>query len=510
MSKKAPKHRIDKAEREKTDQLAERRENRELEEAKDQIVKLQKELEEATTNDLTAAVLRPKIKGGGADAQTVKELSQSLDKQSKQHQRALNDLREATIDRDSLKAQLAALEKSIQSDERVKQQAAQLKEATIKQEQLTARIASLQEEAAVFRTRVNQFERGVDGKEKEREKEKEKIRETAERLRKTEEKITTLEGEREDLRGLVQGGKIKADMLEKEKVRLERSVAELKSKLVKVEATVTANQGQAKAQATADKARHEAEQQLAEETGRVRELERQIRELQGQLEGARQGGRDASDPRLALNNAVKERDMAKKTLAAVASTLNLTSADLATLSGDSNGELKALLFGRSITAAFIGDNNTLSITGNENQQLREQLDDLREELATKEKERRAAVAASVMTPPQSPVLTKGQLNGSPQNGKATEELAKAKKETEREKERVAELEKRLAAFEAAENGRSSSRASFRGSDSVTTTSSNATFLVAKLTKTVNSLNSQVSELREENMELLMKLAGVDV
>jgi hypothetical protein len=37
-------------------------------------------------------------------------------------------------------------------------------------------------------------------------------------------------------------------MLEKEKARLDRTIAELKSKLAKLEATVTANQGQAKAQ----------------------------------------------------------------------------------------------------------------------------------------------------------------------------------------------------------------------------------------------------------------------
>lgn len=37
-------------------------------------------------------------------------------------------------------------------------------------------------------------------------------------------------------------------MLEKEKARLERTIADLKSKLAKLEATVTANQGQAKAQ----------------------------------------------------------------------------------------------------------------------------------------------------------------------------------------------------------------------------------------------------------------------
>lgn len=145
-----------------------------------------------------------------------------------QHQRAITDLREATADRDALKERVYSLEKAIQSDERVKQQTSQLKEAAAKESQLTAKLASLEEEAAIYRTRVSQFERGVDGKDKDREREKERMKETAERLRKTEEKITTLEGvsvarrsggkglganfapqDRTDLRGLVQGGKIK-------------------------------------------------------------------------------------------------------------------------------------------------------------------------------------------------------------------------------------------------------------------------------------------------------------
>lgn len=69
------------AERSKTDQLADRRENRELEEAKEQIAKLQKDLDEATSNESTAS---RKVKGGGVDAVAVKALTQDLDKQSKQ------------------------------------------------------------------------------------------------------------------------------------------------------------------------------------------------------------------------------------------------------------------------------------------------------------------------------------------------------------------------------------------------------------------------------------------
>jgi flagellar biosynthesis GTPase FlhF len=154
---------------------------------------------------------------------------------------------------------------------------------------------------------------------------------------------------------------------------------------------------------------------------------------------------------MGLSSAFKERDAAKKTLAAVAATLKLSSADLVTLgSAAGNGELKALLSGRSITEVAVTTATSFHNMNRENLQIKEQLDDLREELASKEKERKAAVAASLITPPQSPVLVKSKLNGASQ--KVEEDLAKAKKETEREQERVRELEKRLAAFEAADIG----------------------------------------------------------
>jgi predicted RNase H-like nuclease (RuvC/YqgF family) len=69
------------AERGKTDQLAEHRENRELEEAKEQIATLQKELEEAQGNDSNVSRIKAK---GGADASTLKALTQDLDRQLKQ------------------------------------------------------------------------------------------------------------------------------------------------------------------------------------------------------------------------------------------------------------------------------------------------------------------------------------------------------------------------------------------------------------------------------------------
>lgn len=154
---------------------------------------------------------------------------------------------------------------------------------------------------------------------------------------------------------------------------------------------------------------------------------------------------------VALSDAFMERDAAKKTLAAVAATLNLSSADLVQLSSAvGNSELKSLLSGRSITEVAIQLTGAVQGTAGENLQLQEQLDDLRSELAGKEKERKAAVAASLITPPQSPVLAKFNLNGT--SPKVVEELAKARKETEREKERVGELEKRLAAFEAGNAG----------------------------------------------------------
>lgn len=154
---------------------------------------------------------------------------------------------------------------------------------------------------------------------------------------------------------------------------------------------------------------------------------------------------------VALTNAFKKRDAAKKSLAAFAATLDLSSADLVKLSSAAgNGELKALLSGQSVTAVALNTTSNLQNVDRENLQLKEQSNDLRSELASKEKELKAAVAASLITPPQSPVLVKGKLNGS--SPKVAEELAKARKETEREQERVRKLEKRLAAFEAADIG----------------------------------------------------------
>lgn len=81
--------------------------------------------------------------------------------------------------RDQLKQQLAALEHSVESDERVKEQIRQLKEATTKRSKLEAQLVALNEESAVYRQRVEQLERGaapaVSSSQKSKDKEQEDL-----------------------------------------------------------------------------------------------------------------------------------------------------------------------------------------------------------------------------------------------------------------------------------------------------------------------------------------------
>lgn len=187
----------------------ERKVEREMEELKDTVDQLQRQLDEAKAQ---ASEPRKDKSGGTVDAQAVKALSQDLDKQSKQvsvdlklpsratidsihrreqYQRAIAELGEAMTERDQLKAQLAQLEKTIQTDARVKEQAQQLKEAALKRSELAGKLGAVEEECAVYRQRVEQLQKGGAALDQ---RDREKLKEAEERLRKMESKLVVLEG----------------------------------------------------------------------------------------------------------------------------------------------------------------------------------------------------------------------------------------------------------------------------------------------------------------------------
>ena len=103
-------------------------------------------------------------------------------------------MNEAIGQRDQLKAQVTELEKTIQTDERVKEQARQLKEASTQKDEIAGKLGAVEEECAVYRQRVEQLERGAaPAAGKDVQHQKEKLREMEERLRRMENRIVTLE-----------------------------------------------------------------------------------------------------------------------------------------------------------------------------------------------------------------------------------------------------------------------------------------------------------------------------
>lgn len=213
----------------------------------------------------------------------------------------------------------------------------------------------------------------------------------------------------------------------------------------------------------------------------------------------------------------------QSTITSITSALNLTSAEIASLELGGYPNLSVLLKDRSVLEVAFS-----ATTGQEQAEqdialLTMQLDEAQTQLANA---REQAKVAAELTPPASPQQVRsgnvlGLITPRAEELKALEQRAvAAEKEMEAEREKARDLEKRLAAAEAAVTGgwlpcflakwlfslpstadRPASATPTTTTDSAASGSSNARQFIARLNEDIKKLYGEVNTLREENSEL---------
>lgn len=222
---------------------------------------------------------------------------------------------------------------------------------------------------------------------------------------------------------------------------------------------------------------------------------------------------------------------AEQMLQAVSAALNLTGADLQRLKTDprnADARVSAILGGRSIVETIFALEVELQDAEQDVAQLTSQIDMVQSALAMKQADlARLQGHASEMTPPQSPEMARKVMEEE-HHAELEGQAAEAQRNLARERERVTELERRLAAFEAAADGmlplhnlphlfalpltvshadRSTAEVSTKAGSRAASSSGE---LVKKLMKEFSSVNSQISQLRDENSAWRLELQRAEL
>ncbi|GAA6031964.1 hypothetical protein JCM8097_003364 [Rhodosporidiobolus ruineniae] len=507
------KGRKDKAQVSQSGRLAGRRENRELEELQATVQALQKEVDDKNAQLAAAGA----SKGKGSTEKTEKK---EMAEWTKKIRRLETERDKAIEERDDLTKQLKALQASLDSNAALTETKSALSSAQSQVGELSAKLKVVQEECEVFRTRVQQLEQGAASTAEitsAREK-----KEFGEKMAKMEDKVLRLEADKVNLFGQLKAAKAKQDALEQQKTALDRDKTRLETEVrdAKAQANKARKAGiGAGAGAGANDSGASVEEKKRLED-KVAELQKLVASYSDKIVKLEAG--DEAKPDLTWQLGRYHDLLANLRLSEdEVTTLLEEGSDWPPVRGDVRMGLVDLFWLLDDQKTELDDEKAVHRA--KVAELQEQVKREKKRADAAEAEASAAAAANgergrrmsmegyggARTPPDSRESSRTRATAGERDQLRRElEAVKEQKEKERERlqETIVQLENRVAAFEA--NDRAPSRSSgFAPTSSVS--SGQAQALIKRLSKSVTELNEQVSELRTENMDLLLKLVGVE-
>ncbi|GAA5932419.1 hypothetical protein JCM3775_001216 [Rhodotorula graminis] len=480
------KPRQDKAQLIQAGRLHGRRENREIDELTAQVTALTGQLDAARTE-----VDRLKGSAGAAGgSKTDKAVQKELDALSKKVRRLEEERDAAVADKDALATKVSSLESSLALDTRLVKLNADLEAERARVSSHAGKLALAQDESSTFQRRLQQLEKGGETTaEMEMKRQKQQFNEAVSRL---EGQVANLEQDKFNLIELVKTSKAKQDQLEDQKLSLERESSRLSTELQKAEGLVKQREQQDRVRQT--QAREGA--CSAEEQTRLKDKIVALEKLCATLEASAIDSSSGSFDSAAFLTVRRYHDLIAN--------LHLSEDDVTTLLDE--GSLWP-----PIRATQPNDTSLIDFMWLLADREAEHDDDkraLEDELA-QAKQRADDALAAASGSRRGSVAVGASRSGGTQDG-LEKERAAAREDKARDKEVIAQLEARISAYEAnaSRPERSSSRASSVYA-APTATSGYSQAVVDRLTVAMKDLNQQVADLRDENMSLLLQLAGVE-
>ncbi|GAA6006578.1 hypothetical protein JCM10207_004981 [Rhodosporidiobolus poonsookiae] len=499
-----------------------RRENREIDELNATVAALQKELDDARAK-ASATGATANGKGKGKESVEVKAVQKEMGELQKKLRRLESERDTAVESRDALSTQLKEAQSSLAGDARLVETTAQLKAAQARVSALEAKLKAVSEECEVFQTRVRQLEQGAASTaDLKRDKER---KEYEGKVAKMEEKVGRLEGDKVTLAGQLRAAKTKLEGIESVKKALERDNERLEQQVK--DADVLAERAeQALTDARAMSRGHQgccSAEEKKRLTDKIAELEKLAATYEQRADQLEQGYAPSVPKPDSTSSSRRYRDLLEN--------LRLSEDDVSTLlqEGADWPPVRAQMRSSSLIDLLWLLNDEQDEAEDDKKELQTKIARLEQDLqavqrrahaveATAEDTARAATAASTLAakPTASPASDAQARELEKERDELRRELQEAREGAMREKERkdetISELEARISAFESnAQHSRSPSRMSSGngGGGHMSISSDRAQVFIQRLTATVNELNNDIAELRDENTALLLKLVGVE-
>ncbi|GAA5838424.1 hypothetical protein JCM9279_003240 [Rhodotorula babjevae] len=481
--KNKPRH--DKADLIQAGRLAGRRDNREIEGLTAQCAALEKQLEAAR-----GEVDRLKSSAGAVGGKkTDKAVQKELDALGKKVRRLEEERDAAVADKDALATKVSSLESSLALDARLVKLNADLDAERTRASGLAGKLALAQDESSTFQRRLQQLEKGGETTaEMEMKRRRQQYNEAVSRL---EGQVASLEQDKFNLSELVRASKAKQDQLEDQKLALERESTRLSTELQKVE-------GVAKQREQLDRVKTQVREGgcSAEEKTRLTDKIAALEKLCSTLEASANSSASGSLDSTAFLTVRRYHDLVAN--------LHLSEDDVTTLLDE--GSLWP-----PIRASQPPGTSLVDLLWLLTDVQAEHDDDKRalEDKLARAKQRADEAVAAASNSRRGSVMSGASRSGATQDALEREREA-AREDKARDKETIAQLEARISAYEAnaSRPERSPSRAS-SGFAAPTATSGYSQAVVDRLTLAMKDLNQQIADLRDENMSLLLQLAGVE-
>ncbi|GAA5903235.1 hypothetical protein JCM8208_002247 [Rhodotorula glutinis] len=482
--KNKPRH--DKAQLIQAGRLHGRRENREIDELTAQCAALEKQLETAR-----GEVDRLKGAAGPGGKKTDKAVQKELDALTKKVRRLEEERDAAVADKDALATKVSSLESSLALDARLVKLNADLDAERTRASSLAGKLALAQDESSTFQRRLQQLEKGGETTaEMEMKRQKQQYNEAVSRL---EGQVASLEQDKFNLSELVRASKTKQDQLEDQKLALERESYRLSTELQKAEGLAKMREQQDRVRPPQAREGGCSEEEKTRLKDKIVALEKLCTTLEASANDSSSGYIDSAT----FSTVRRYHDLVAN--------LHLSEDDVTTLLDE--GSLWPPIRATQPPSTSLID--FLWLLADQQAEHDDDKRALEDELAKVKQRADEAVAASRSR--------RGSvMSGTSRSGVAQEALEKereaARGQKARDKETIAQLEARISAYEAnaSRPERSSSRASSSSFAPPTATSGYSQAVVDRLTLAMKDLNQQIADLRDENMSLLLQLAGVEL
>ncbi|GAA5825933.1 hypothetical protein JCM5353_003459 [Sporobolomyces roseus] len=501
--------RVEKAQMVTIEKLRERREAREVEDLRAEVVLLQKQL--ANERD---KLEQEKKSGKDTDRKVVEKEIIALEKQLN---RAKDEIKTITSNRDQLKQELTTLHSQLDSDHRITSLKEELKSSRELAAKRAVQLKSLDEESEIYKLRCKQLEEAANNQtvSEQESREKKKLEDKIEGL---EEEITELEFVKTDLTNQLKATKKRVETLEKQIASLEKDNARLveeKEELSSKEPTTTSNTtsgsvlaslfgGKSSVSSTVN-----VEKELKKENKHLKEnlesLEKRYEVLNKSKGLVANGGEPESSESAPTSSTQRYSQLLEN--------LGLTEDDVS-----------LLLSSGPFWPPYRSSHPDCSVIDHL-WQLNDQHVDFEEERQSWEDDKEAlereieGLKKLVGGEASLEELKKGLEDV----GKSQEEIRKLKEEIEekekewesekgKKEETIAQLEDRITAYEEANplsNGIERSPSEPRPSSNAGVSSTASQFAMKSMVKTIANLNEELAKVRDENTELLLKLIGAE-